>query len=371
VQAGMSLAQIGEFSFIIAGVGLSSGATRDFLYPVAVAVSAITTLTTPWLIRAAGPVAEWVDRKLPPPLQTFVSLYGSWIERLRRSGAAAPELSATRRLVRLLLLDAVLIIAIVIGASLEAGRSAALIHESTGLSDRLARAVVPTVAAIIGLPLLIGLTRTARHLGVELAQKAIPVSKAGDVDVGAAPRRALVVTLQLAILAVIAIPIVAITLPFLPSYRYALAPLALVAIPAVAFWRSAMNLQGHAKAGAEVIAMKLGSGMADAPADGDDAVAADMERVRLALPGLGDPVSVRVGDSSPASDRTLAELNLRGVTGATVLAILRDGEQVLVPSGHDRVRSGDVLAVAGSEESVAAARELLIGVGADEMNHDR
>jgi len=363
VQAGMSLAQIGEFSFIIAGVGLSSGATRDFLYPVAVAVSAITTLTTPWLIRAAGPVAQWVDRKLPPPLQTFVSLYGSWIERMRRSGEGA-ELSTTRRLVRLLLLDAVLIIAIVIGASLEAGRSAALIHDSIGLSERLARAVVPTVAAIIGLPLLIGLMRTARHLGVELAQKAIPAPNAGAVDVGAAPRRALVVTLQLAILAVIAIPIVAITLPFLPSYRYALAPLALVAIPAVAFWRSAMNLQGHARAGAEVIAMKIGSGMSEGPADGGDPFAPDMERVRLALPGLGDPVSVRVVDSSPASDRTLAELNLRGLTGATVLAILRDGEQVLVPSGHDRVRSGDVLAVAGSEESVAAARELLTGVGA-------
>ena len=55
VHAGMSLAQIGEFSFIIAGVGLSLGATGDFLYPVAVAVSAITTLLTPWLIRALGP----------------------------------------------------------------------------------------------------------------------------------------------------------------------------------------------------------------------------------------------------------------------------------------------------------------------------
>jgi CPA2 family monovalent cation:H+ antiporter-2 len=206
--------------------------------------------------------------------------------------------------------------------------------------------------------------RTARHLGVELAQKAIPTPKAGDVDVGAAPRRALVVTLQLAILAVIAIPIVAVTLPFLPSYRYALAPLALVAIPAVAFWRSAMNLQGHAKAGAEIIAMKIGSGMADAPADGGDPFATDMERVRQALPGLGDPVSVRIHESSPASDLTLAQLNLRGVTGATVLAILRDGEQVLVPSGHDRVRSGDVIAVAGSQESVAAARELLTGIGA-------
>src|SRR4029077_19906482 len=84
VQAGMSLAQIGEFSFIIAGLGLSLRATGDFMYPVAVAVSAITTLTTPWLIRAADPVARFVDRKLPHSLQTFVALYASWMERLRR-----------------------------------------------------------------------------------------------------------------------------------------------------------------------------------------------------------------------------------------------------------------------------------------------
>src|SRR5688500_13767499 len=61
VQAGMSLAQIGEFSFIIASVGLATGATRPFLYPIAVAVSAITTLTTPWLIRSAGPAAAYVE----------------------------------------------------------------------------------------------------------------------------------------------------------------------------------------------------------------------------------------------------------------------------------------------------------------------
>lgn len=61
MQAGMSLAQIGEFSFIIAALGLSLGATREFLYPVAVAVSALTTLTTPWLIRASGPAASLLD----------------------------------------------------------------------------------------------------------------------------------------------------------------------------------------------------------------------------------------------------------------------------------------------------------------------
>ena len=359
VQAGMSLAQIGEFSFIIAAVGLSSGATRDFLYPIAVAVSAITTLTTPWLIRAAGPAAQWVDRKLPPALQTYASLYGSWIERLRRSpdGPAQPS---TRRFVRLLLLDAVLIVAVVIGAALEAGRFSALLSEWVGLSERAARAIVLAAAVVVLLPLVIGLTRTARRLGMDLALKAFPAAAAGKADFAESPRRALVLTLQLAILGAVGIPLVAIVLPFLPSYRFALVPFALVAIPAIAFWRSTMNLQGHTIAGAEVIAMKLGQQMAGATGDGqDDDFQHDMERVLTALPGLGEPVSLRVSAESPSVERTLAELNLRGLTGATVLAILRQGEQVLVPSGHERLHAGDVLAVAGSEEAIAAVRDLL------------
>jgi CPA2 family monovalent cation:H+ antiporter-2 len=359
VQAGMSLAQIGEFSFIIAAVGLSSGATRDFLYPVAVAVSAITTLTTPWLIRSAAPAARWADRRLPAPLQTFASLYGSWIERMRRSPGGGASRSTTRRLVRLLLIDAVLIAAVVVGAALEAGRVSALLRQGTGIAEGPARAIVLAAAAVVGLPLLIGLTRTARRLGLELAHKALPAAGKGKVDFAAAPRRALVVTLQLAILAAVGVPLVAVTLPFLPSYRFALLPLVLVAIPAIAFWRSTMNLQGHAKAGAEVIAMKLGAQMAAAADAKDESLQIDMQRVRAALPGLGEPVSLRVPADSAATERTLAELNLRGVTGATVLAIVRRGETALLPSGHERVHAGDVLAVAGSEEAIAAARELL------------
>jgi CPA2 family monovalent cation:H+ antiporter-2 len=62
VQAGMSLAQIGEFSFIIAGLGLSLGATGTFLYPIAVAVSALTTFTTPWPFSSSQPLGRWVDQ---------------------------------------------------------------------------------------------------------------------------------------------------------------------------------------------------------------------------------------------------------------------------------------------------------------------
>src|SRR5262249_6461323 len=53
LRVGMGLAQIGEFSFIIAALGVSLKVTSDFLYPIAVAVSAITTLLTPYLIKSA------------------------------------------------------------------------------------------------------------------------------------------------------------------------------------------------------------------------------------------------------------------------------------------------------------------------------
>jgi CPA2 family monovalent cation:H+ antiporter-2 len=58
LRAGMSLAQIGEFSFIIAALGTDLHATGAFLYPVAASVSAITTFTTPWLIRASDPISR-------------------------------------------------------------------------------------------------------------------------------------------------------------------------------------------------------------------------------------------------------------------------------------------------------------------------
>ena len=65
VNTGFSLAQLGEFGFIIAGVGCSLGVMRGFIYPVIIAVSVITTFTTPYMIKLAGPVDRLLQRKLP------------------------------------------------------------------------------------------------------------------------------------------------------------------------------------------------------------------------------------------------------------------------------------------------------------------
>lgn len=358
LQTGMSLAQIGEFSFIIAGVGLSAGVTRPFLYPIAVTVSAITTYTTPLLIGVAQPVALWVDRRLPRPLQTFAALYGSWVERLRAAPPAGR--SRLRRLIRLLLVDAVLLAGVIIGASAEMARVSAIVNAWFGLSDRAGRAFVVAAALIAAAPLVVGIMRTTARLGLVLAVRAMPAAKKGRADFAAAPRRSFVAALQLGILLAIAAPLVAVTQPFLPRYPGFVVLGAIVLLFGVAFWRGARNLQGHARAGAQVVVAALAQQMADRPAR--DTLDETARRLGALLPGLGEPVAVSLGPAGTSVGRTLADLNIRGLTGATVLCIVRgsgDDEQVIVPTGHERLRAGDVLALAGSSEAVAQARAIL------------
>jgi CPA2 family monovalent cation:H+ antiporter-2 len=368
----MSLAQIGEFSFIIAGVGIATGAARSFLYPVAIAVSAITTLTTPWLIRAAGPAANFADRRLPHALQTFVALYGSWVERLRSAPRESTGVSRTRFLIRVLLLDAVLLTVWVIGASLQFDAAAGLLVSLTHISMETTRLIIFVVAVLVTAPLAVGVFRSSRQLAQTLSLRALPGAQQGGLDLAHAPRIALFVTLHLAILLLVGAPVVAITQPFLPPLRGALL-LAFVAIVLlIGIYRSATRLQDHAQAGAAIIVSALAKQMAAEPVaagsdvTGGEPVAPDMrddqkviESVHHMLPGLGDPVSVRLWARSPGVHRTLADLNLRGLTGATVLAITRQGEPVMIPTGHEVLRDGDVLAIAGSHEAIAAAVELL------------
>ena len=84
IMTGFALAQIGEFSFIIADVGRSGGATRPFVYSIAVAVSTITAFLTPFLIGASAPAAVWLRHHLPRPVTSMLAHYEGWVTGLRR-----------------------------------------------------------------------------------------------------------------------------------------------------------------------------------------------------------------------------------------------------------------------------------------------
>ncbi|MBI3983559.1 MAG: cation:proton antiporter [Gemmatimonadetes bacterium] len=355
VRSGMSLTQIGEFSFIIAAVGLSAGTVGEFLYPVAVAVSALTTLTTPWLIRAAGPAAALVDSNLPRPVQTFLALYGSWVERIRSAPRTSEAPAVEGRLIRLLALDTVLLAAVMIGGALEMGRFTRLFREWSGMPESTGRWVVIGAMVAVAIPLLAGILAVSHHLAVSLGRRALPVVPAGAVDPAAAPRSALIVAIQAGLVAVVVVILLATTQPFVDS-RVALLVLPVAGALGIAFWRSTRNLHGHARAGAELIASTLSAHLAP---EETASLSQGLNRVSVAVPGLGEPTPIRIGPASPAVGKSLAALNLRALTGATILAVGRDEGAVIAPSGSEVLRERDILAVAGSAQAVAAALDLL------------
>ena len=69
------LAQIGEFSFIIATLGMELKVTSPFLYPIAIAVSVITSFLTPYLIVWSEPVYQWLSGKIPPTFEKSLNSY--------------------------------------------------------------------------------------------------------------------------------------------------------------------------------------------------------------------------------------------------------------------------------------------------------
>lgn len=351
VQAGMSLAQIGEFSFILASVAVAAGMVRSFLYPVAVAVAVVTTFTTPWLIRSSARAAVVVDRRLPKRMQTFVSLYGSWLEELRtRKGGQGTDV---RRFVRLLALDAALLGGIVVGTGLGGDSLIEGLHGEFRVPPEVARWVIVAVAFLVSVPLLMGIARTSRNLGARLAVLALPEGGQGQADLAATPRRVFVVTVQIGVILAIGIPLLALTQPFVPApYGVACLFIALSA-SGVAFWRRAADLDEHVRAGTHVILEALGK-----QSSGEST--GQLEEAHPLLPGFGPLTPVRLEPGSVAIGKTLAEINLRALSGASVVTILR-GNQGLKPTGREQLAEDDVLALAGTHEAIRAATDMLRG----------
>lgn len=353
MRAAMSLTQIGEFSFIIAGIGVASGATRNFIYPLAVAVSALTTLATPWMIRGSDPISKWVDRHLPLPLQTFSTLYATWIQRLRQPFPSSQQ-SRIKRLIFLLLADTAFFIGLVIAASLSMDTLVARTRAWLDLPEAWAYVAGISMTVVFITPFCIGIIRCVRALGGELASRVLPKQESGKLDLAAAPRRVLMVTLQLAIVLFLGVPLLALTQPFIPLYYGAIFLAAILAVLGVVFWRDATQLYGHVQAGAEMVVEML-----------NDSINKQREipiiQLEQHLPGLGPVFSIRLPEGSSAIGQTLAELNFRSLTGASVIAITRGQKGAVVPTGDERLEQDDVLAITGSEDAVRLSRQLLLG----------
>ncbi|MGE3543596.1 MAG: cation:proton antiporter [Kofleriaceae bacterium] len=373
VQVGFSLSQIGEFSFILIAVGVSANAIPSHLLSIIAGVSCVTAMFGSTQIRYSGRIASWVDARLPKSISTFVTFYESWVARLSSSPRSEPRMRRLRRPVVFLLIDALLLVAVVIGAATARVRIIGWLTNVSGISANFAFvilvAVTGVVAALFGLGIVNRALQIARQLAAQMIPGAVETSELPKVvdaiappslDLGRAPRRALVVTIELAIVSIVGLPIAAVIQPFVPGGGIVV--ICMIGILALIARRSISDFESHVRAGSALIVEVLSRQTGKRPGTEEGSAAPELTEVEALLPGFGGLTPIVLGNQSPAIGRSLADLDLRARTGASVLAITRGGEGNANPSPKDLLQAGDVLAVAGSAEAIAAARELLLGL---------
>jgi CPA2 family monovalent cation:H+ antiporter-2 len=359
IEAGLSLAQIGEFSFLIAGIGLTLGVVEPSLFMIAVSVALITAWLSPFLVKHADQFASIIEHRLPAPLQTFTSLYGSW---LKHTGDKQDVRTLKKKLfkwIRWLLFDLFLLLAISM-TMLKSEQIFNILGERLAIPEGISRTLFVVGAATLIVPLFAGIIGLTARIARELSENAFPKPPVTGLDTASAPRKAMAIALHFAQMLLIGVPLVTLLEPIAPTGSVVfIIGLTLLGL-GVVFWKSAQNLDGHVQAGAQVIASALRRQI-DREEHAGMSQTQSLDFVHRLLPGMGDPVTVLISDTCDAVGKSLAELNLRALTGATIMAISSEGKESALPASDTVLKAGDIVVLSGSEEAIEVARLLLKG----------
>lgn len=239
LKVGMGLAQIGEFSFIIAALGTNLKVTSDFLYPIAVTVSALTTLTTPYLIKAADPASNLISRVTPSAIRTIFRYYSEWLESLRLKGDRALVANLIRRIVFQVLLNLAIVAAIFISGSYLVAHSSKLPHFPHPYNG----VGVWTCGLLLSLPFLVAMYHKLQALSLLLAE----IGLAGNPIGQQAPalRAVIAQVIPLAAIGGVVIWIIALSSAILPPMELLIALVVVMLVIALVLWRQFIKLHSR------------------------------------------------------------------------------------------------------------------------------
>lgn len=338
VHTGFSLAQLGEFGFIIASVGVSLGVMRDFIYPVIVAVSVITTFTTPYMIRLAGPAYSFLLKKMPDGMLNRLNQ----MERTSKSSAA--ERSDWHKLLSAYFLRILLYSVILV----------ALMIASRTLLEPFVGRLLPNLSKFVQNLITVGITLTA----MAPLLYGLAVNK-GSADVyakrlmKAKPSNSwpIMGLLLGRFFLAIAFVLVVISTHFDLAGWTAL----LLIVGGVVFFLVSRRRVRERSASLEStffdnLNAKEVQARKNAPVTAS--IKAKMAGYDVHLDKL------EVSADSSYIGLMLKEIPIRDESGANIVKITRGSHVILVPDGNEKVYPGDELLTVGTEEQLAALREM-------------
>lgn len=322
IQTGMSLSQIGEFSFIIATLGMTLNVTSDFLYPIVVAVSAITTFTTPFMVKFSTPFSVYLEKKLPR----------RWVKRIERYSAnteAIKSVSTWQIVLRSYLIQviihSIIIVAII---SLSSKFIIPLVQDS-----RFGNAMAALITVVILSPFLWALS--LRRVATKQVQELMQVRKyQGPIIVLVFFRIVLSLFYIGFILNTFFSPIIAFIALVAAVISYILFPKKLHA-----FYN---KIEGHF--------LKNYHGRE---------LAKTNKRQNVLSPWDGHMANFNIVLASNIVGKTLEELRIREQFGINIATIKRGDITLNIPSRTERLFPGDEISVIGTDEQVIAFKKYL------------
>ncbi|MBO6169670.1 MAG: cation:proton antiporter [Bacteroidales bacterium] len=157
VHVGFSMAQLGEFSFIIASLGCSLGVMRDFIYPVIIAVSVLTTFAAPYMIKAGDPVSRWLQGKLPESVLARINPPAGDSERVSKAENNEWGGLIKSYVIRVVLYSVILLALLIMSRTMLPKLSESLLPF---LSSNMRKVVCLGVTLVVMVPFLYGLVVT-------------------------------------------------------------------------------------------------------------------------------------------------------------------------------------------------------------------
>ena len=344
VQLGMGLAQIGEFAFMVAMLysGIS-GDTGEGMYQIVVAVSLVTTVLNPWMLRFSEPVGTWVEAHVPSRIARGLAAYRAMLEKFRANAEETEERRTVRNCLRGIAAVAVLELAAAISVSLLNGhdwsRFSVFFETHKGLFFFMAFNVASVAV-------LAPVAKIAARLGESFA-RALVVGE--DAQWQRSVRNLVRFVVRLAAIAFFFFELLALNLTI------DLAPkdgwtqwVALAALIAVGF----IGWNRFARLGRRAVE-RFNEAVSD-----DERRAKIARMITVELPA-DEFHRLPVDTLSPAVGSTVVSLDIRAKTGATVVAVERDGATIRNVGPTFEFRVGDTLVAMGDGRSVAALKDLL------------
>jgi monovalent cation:H+ antiporter-2, CPA2 family len=245
LRSGLGMAQIGEFSFVIATLGLSLGVISDFIYPIAVAVSVLCMAASPYMNRSADGLANGLRRMTPRSLRLLATSYSGWLENLKPVNENAAIAAMFRRLLWHIGINVLLVVALfVIGAYINAHNWSWF--SMLGIDRDLRHTLIWAGALFLSLPMLIAVYRKAEALGMLLAEIGIRERFAGSYT--QAIRNVLSRVIPLATLLALALLVSVLSSAILPPRGVALSLVVLGVVVAVVLWRGLVKMHARLQA---------------------------------------------------------------------------------------------------------------------------